>query len=205
VARQDLALSDIERFSATPRRRFLQLVCAATAVPFVGCGRSHGRVDLGEAEGPPDVPDVGHDAADIGAAVEDAGDPDGGGPRADAEAAWEGDRVAELRVSEEFTILFADYGCVRHAHVATVRPQAWDVDDPVDVLDAYHVVQLRPSEIARLERGERVPFATSGGEATHGHCGLAWRSDSDPIEDYRLSAPEEAPPACELAPDPACP
>ena len=71
-----------------------------------------------------------------------------------------------------------------------------------------HLVQFRPSELVRLERGEQLPFATSGAGPGHGHCGLAWRDGLFSPSRDRVDACEILPPGsgpmaiCEARPRP---
>jgi hypothetical protein len=136
------------------RRTFLKLA-GALAVPIFGC----------EAETEPLI-----EREPLRA---DAGFMDGG----------EVDAGFVLTVRESFGVVLNDTSCSGHSHWLLVEAGDYSGGSPVSYLGGSHEVVFTPSELAMLERGERIPFATIGDGPGHGHCGTAWREsvgDADP-------------------------
>ena len=121
--------------------------------------------------------DAGSDAHVRDAFVADARPPtgDGSGP-------------AAFVVREAFTVLLNDTTCSGHSHTVRVSPARYADDAPVTFMHGAgsHELTFLPSELERLERGERVPFSTTGAGGGHSHCGTAWRTSVGP-EDRTLA------------------
>lgn len=143
----------------------------------------------GPAEAPP--PDAGAAAADATVGVS----PDAGAESADAEVTDAvlvdagtidaatvdaGASVEDVVVAAGFSVVLYDPTCSRHEHVLRVVPRTYAAGTTTRYLGGSHTVELRPDEIARLEAGEALAFATVGDGPIHGHCGLAYRADRVP-------------------------
>ena len=154
------------------RRTFLQLTGLGALGAIAGCAESTTRAsDAGPTTGDAlvQVPDTGNAAPDAGSA---------------------------MLVLSSFRVVLNDPSCSGHDHGLVVEAGAYVDDTPVAFLGGSHLVRFRPSELAQLERGEQIPFATSGPGPGHGHCGLAWRDDA-PYEPSRTRVD-----ACEILPSP---
>jgi hypothetical protein len=109
-------------------------------------------------------------------------------------------------VQSAFSVMLNDSSCSGHDHGCDVVPMAYADDSPVSFLGGSHLVQFRPSELVRLERGEMLAFATNGPGPGHGHCGMAFRVEiAQPsrtrMDGCHILPPESGPMAiCELHP-----
>lgn len=166
------------------RRTFLHLSGLGALGALAGCAESTTRAsDSGLAEADARIDDA--HVADALAQV-----PDGGHVALDAGSA--------VFVLSSFSVMLNDSSCSGHDHGLTVSAGTYLDDSPIDFLGGSHLVRLRPSELVRLERGEQVPFATSGPGPGHGHCGLAWREglfepSRDRIDACEILPPESGP------------
>lgn len=80
--------------------------------------------------------------------------------------------MVEILVS--MSVLLEDVSCSGHNHGFSVGPRRVRRDEVLVFLDGSHRVEFTGDELARIARGERVPFATTGDSPGHGHCGLAF-------------------------------
>ena len=172
------------------RRTFLEISCLGALGALARCASSTTRAsDAGATSG---------DAAPMGDALMQR--PDTGNLATDAESA--------AFVVGAFAIFLNDPSCSGHDHGCGVEASAYADDSPVSFLGGSHLVQFRPSELVRLERGEQLPCATSGAGPGHGHCGLAWRDGLFSPSRDRVDACEILPPGsgpmaiCEARPRP---
>jgi hypothetical protein len=89
-------------------------------------------------------------------------------------------------VAAGFSVLLNDSSCSHHSHGVDVAAGAYAPDVAVHFLGGSHELVFLGSELALLERGERIPFATIGPGPGHGHCGTAWRTEVGPEERDRI-------------------
>lgn len=139
------------------RRSFLKLTGAS--VLFYGCeGGTEPLASIPIEDGGTLVQDAG--AIDSG--VLDAGAIDAG---------------VAIVVAEGFDVVLNDTLCSRHSHAAHVDAGEYPPNQEVRYLGGSHELIFTGLEIAQLQNGERIPFATVGGGPGHGHCGMAWRRE----------------------------
>lgn len=156
------------------RRKFLELGGVGGLALFGGgCAMSRlADPDAGAGDANGDGEDPTHDGAMLVA--------DGGVTGVDASAA------GAFVIHESFSVLLNDSSCSHHSHGVSVAATAYADDTPVHFSGGSHELAFLPSELVRLERGERIPFATIGAGPGHGHCGTAWRTEVGPEERDRV-------------------
>lgn len=131
--------------------------------------------------------------------ADDASAPTDGASTADAPRVPLTDAAADTRVAvdtaaggvviaESFEVILNDSTCSGHSHSLVVHAGTYPDGVLVRYLGGSHLVALLPSELALLERGARLPFATVGNGPGHGHCGTAWRTSVGPEEPHRPDA-----------------
>lgn len=169
------------------RRYFLKLSVASSSFALLGACEA-GTEGLAE----PASGDAGvsaHDGAvlyqDAGTAALDASP----ATEADAGLLDAGEADAGLGppfiIREPFTVILNDSTCSKHTHTAFVEAGTYAEDQALHFLGGSHALVFLVSELLRLERGERIPFATVGPGPNHGHCGTAWRTEVGPPEPDR--------------------
>ncbi|MFO0712908.1 MAG: hypothetical protein U0353_23845 [Sandaracinus sp.] len=143
------------------RRTFLIRSSATAAALLAGCSSVHSpEGDAGPAE---------HDGGTLF--------PDASRLGADAAVS------TALAIAAPFRVLLNDPSCSHNGHDCYVEAGTWNEDVEISFLGGSHEVRFWVSELVRLERGERIPFATVGPGPGHGHCGHAWRSEVGPFDD----------------------
>lgn len=157
------------------RRRFLEALAALGAgAALARCGAmvSPARDDDGGTPRDATSPDASlRDATPSDARVERDASLADAAPDRPPPAVVTGDMV-EILVA--MSVLLEDVSCSGHNHGFSVSPRRVRRDEILAFLDGSHRVEFSGDELARIARGERVPFATTGNSAGHGHCGLAF-------------------------------
>jgi hypothetical protein len=80
-----------------------------------------------------------------------------------------------VTIAAGFTVMLNDPSCSGHDHECEVAAGTYTSAMLPMFLGGSHLVVFSVDDLARLDRGEQIPFATSGPGPGHGHCGLAWK------------------------------
>ena len=78
-------------------------------------------------------------------------------------------QLTALAIAAPFRVLLNDPSCSHNGHDCYVEAGTWNEDVEISFLGGSHEVRFWVSELVRLERGERIPFATVGPGPGHGH------------------------------------